>query len=111
MVGALTGMGVTVVSTVELPDSFTTLQFSPHGIAFLNDAIIIQRYLEIGGSLRRAMGVVKVRGSQHSKELREYEINTDATLVIGGPLAGYEGLLTGAPSRLEEQHDFGEPQP
>ena len=108
MVGALTGMGVTVMSTVELPDSFTTLQFSPHGIAFLNDAIIIQRYLEIDGRLRRVLGVVKVRGSQHSKELREYEINADATLVVGRTLAGFEGLLTGAPTRLDERHDFGE---
>jgi circadian clock protein KaiC len=84
------------------------LQFSPHGIAFLNDAIVIQRYLEIGGRLRRAMGVVKVRGSQHSKDLREYEVTADATLVIGRPLAGYEGLLTGAPTRLDEHHDIGE---
>src|SRR5450432_242175 len=59
MVGALTGMGVTVMSTVEMPDFYTSLQFSPHGIAFLNDAIIIQRYLEIDGTLSRALSVVK----------------------------------------------------
>ena len=53
MVGAVTGMGVTVVSTVELPDSFVSLPFSPHGTAFLGDAIIMQRYLELGGQLRR----------------------------------------------------------
>jgi circadian clock protein KaiC len=96
MVGALTGMGVTVLSTVELPDSFTVLQFSPHGIAFLSDAIIMQRYLEIGGQLKRAISVVKVRGSQHSKDLREFEI-VNGALVIGEALNGYEGLLTGSP--------------
>ena len=74
MVGALTGLGVTVMSTVELSDSFIDLQFSPQSIAFLTDAIIMQRYVEIDGELRRAMGVVKVRGSQHSKEMREYTI-------------------------------------
>lgn len=104
MVGALTGMGVTVVSTVELPDSFTALQFSPHGIAFLSDAIIMQRYLEIGGQLRRALAVVKVRGSQHSKDLREYEIDGDSKVVVGEPLRAYEGLLTGAPFDAEKRN-------
>ena len=61
MMGALTGLGVTVMATVELADSYTDLRFSPQGIAFLTDAIIIQRYIEIDGQLRRAMAVVKVR--------------------------------------------------
>ena len=100
MVGALTGMGVTVMSTVELPDSFTILQFSPHGIAFLSDAILMQRYLEIDGELRRAISVVKVRGSQHSKELREYEISAHGKLVLGKSLKAYKGLLTGSPTLI-----------
>ena len=102
MVGALTGMGVTVMSTVELPDSFTLLQFSPHGIAFLSDAIIMQRYLEIAGQLRRVISVVKVRGSQHSKDLREYEIQENGALVVGETLVAYDGLLTGTPVRSKE---------
>jgi circadian clock protein KaiC len=101
MVGALSDMGVTIMSTVELPDSFTELQFSPHGIAFLNDAIIMQRYLEVGGQLKRVIAVVKLRGSQHSKDIREYEIGADGLLVVGEPLRGYEGLLTGAPKDVE----------
>jgi circadian clock protein KaiC len=103
MVGALTGMGLTVVSTVELPDAYTSLEFSPHGIAFLSDAIVMQRYLEIDGQLRRGMAVVKVRGSQHSKELREYEITSRGAIVVGRSLASYHGLLTGAPARVEER--------
>ncbi len=98
MVGALTSMGVTVMSTVELPDSYTALQFSPHGIAFLCDVIIMQRYVAIDGQLRRALSVVKVRGSQHSKDLREYEISTEGSLVVGDALITYDGLLTGAPT-------------
>jgi circadian clock protein KaiC len=97
MVGALTGMGVTVLSTVELPDSFTVLQFSPHGIAFLSDAIIMQRYLEIDGRFKRVISVVKLRGSQHSKDLREFEI-LDGAIVVGATLEGYDGLLTGSPT-------------
>ena len=84
MMGALTGLGVTVMATVELADSYVDLRFSPQGIAFLTDAIIIQRYVEIDGQLRRAMAVVKVRASQHSKELREYDITSDGGIVVGG---------------------------
>jgi circadian clock protein KaiC len=43
MVGALTGLGVTVMATVELEDAYAHLRFSPQGIAFLTDAIIMQR--------------------------------------------------------------------
>jgi circadian clock protein KaiC len=107
MVSALTGMGVTVMSTVELPDSFTVLQFSPHGIAFLSDVIVMQRYLEIGGELRRALSVVKVRGSDHSKELREYVIGKDGKVVIGDSLKSYRGLLTGSPTLVESAAESG----
>jgi circadian clock protein KaiC len=97
MMGTLTGLGVTVMATVELADSYTDLRFSPQGIAFLTDAIIIQRYVEIDGTLRRALSVVKVRSSQHSKDLREYEISSEGGIVVGKALHGYEGLLTGSP--------------
>ena len=97
MMGALTGLGVTVMATVELEDSYTHLRFSPQGIAFLTDAIIMQRYVEIDGEIKRALAVVKVRSSQHSKELREYEISSEGGIVVGRPLKGYEGILTGTP--------------
>jgi circadian clock protein KaiC len=42
------------------------------------------------------MGVVKARGSAHSKELRTFEITDDA-IVMGNVLRGYDGLLTGRP--------------
>jgi circadian clock protein KaiC len=98
MMGALTGLGVTVMATVELADSYSDLRFSPQGIAFLTDAIIIQRYVELDGQLKRALAVVKVRSSQHSKDLREYEISSEGGVVVGQVLKGYSGLLTGTPS-------------
>jgi circadian clock protein KaiC len=103
MMGALTGLGVTVMATVELEDGYTDLRFSPQGIAFLTDAIIIQRYVEIDAELRRALAVVKVRSSQHSKELREYEISSGGKIVVGNVLRGYEGLLTGRPRGRERK--------
>lgn len=98
MIAVLSGLGVTVLMTSELEDRYTDLRFSPYGSAFLTDAIIVQRYLEIDSQLIRVMGVVKVRGSSHSKELRRFEINNEG-LVIGEPMHDYQGLLGGCPMR------------
>lgn len=99
MVALLTGMGVTVVMTTELENHYADLRFSPHGTAFLSDAIILQRYVELAGRLERVMGVVKVRGSRHARELRLYEINEQG-VAIGDVLDGYEGLLSGKPTAV-----------
>jgi circadian clock protein KaiC len=96
MVTVLTGMGVTMAMTAEVEDSYTDLRFSPHGTAFLTDAIIMQRYIVFKGRLQRIMSVVKVRGSDHDKDLRAFEI-TEEGIVMGEKLTGYEGLLTGSP--------------
>ena len=96
MVAVLTGMGITMMMTAELEDTYTDLRFSPHGTAFLTDAIIMQRYVELKGRLQRIMAVVKVRGSEHSKELRAFEVTADG-IVMGDALGEYEGLLTGRP--------------
>lgn len=98
MVAALERTGVTVLMTSELEDRYIDLRFSPYGTAFLTDAIIVQRYIELGSRLRRVMAVVKVRGSKHSNELREYTID-DSGLQIGEMLADQEGLLGGRPTR------------
>ena len=99
MVAVLTGMGITMMMTAELEDSYIDLRFSPHGTAFLTDAIIMQRYIELKGQLQRIMAVVKVRGSAHSKDLRAFEI-TEQGIVMGETLGGYEGLLTGSPELI-----------
>jgi circadian clock protein KaiC len=101
MVGMLASMGITLLMTVEVADSYIDLQFSPHGTAFLTDGIILQRYVELEGQLKRLMTVVKLRGSPHSKQLKLYEI-TDDGLIIGEELKGYEGLMTGTPRRLDQ---------
>ena len=97
MVAALTAAGLTVLMTSELEDRYTDLRFSPYGTAFLTDAIIVQRYIEVESRLRRVMAVVKVRASGHSDELREYTID-EGGIHIGGMLPGQEGLLGGRPT-------------
>jgi circadian clock protein KaiC len=96
MVAVLTGIGASVVMNSELEDRYSDLRFSPYGTAFLTDAIIVHRYVELRGELRRILGVVKVRNSAHSHELRLFDI-TDEGLVIGEPRPDMQGLLTGHP--------------
>lgn len=99
MVAVLTGMGLTMIMTAEMEDSYIDLRFSPHGTAFLTDVIIMQRYIELKGQLQRVMAVVKVRGSDHSKDLRKFEITGDG-IVMGDTLGEYDGLLTGSPELM-----------
>lgn len=99
MVTALTHAGVTVLMTSELEDRYTDLRFSPYGTAFLTDAIVVQRYIEVRSRLLRIMAVVNVRASLHCDELRLYRI-TDEGIQIGDMLDDQEGLLGGSPTRL-----------
>ncbi|MGH8796502.1 MAG: RAD55 family ATPase [Caldimonas sp.] len=96
MVAALTAMGTTVMMVSELEDRYNDLRFSPYGAAFLTDAIIVQRYVELRGELKRMMAVVKVRNHAHSHELRLYDID-DSGIVIGAPRPEMDALLTGHP--------------
>lgn len=97
MIAELTGMGVTILMTSELEDRYTDLRFSPFGSAFLADAIVVQRYIEIAGQFKRAISVVKVRSSEHSKDIRLFDI-TDEGIIVGETLSGYSGIMTGNPT-------------
>ncbi|MDE2371178.1 MAG: AAA family ATPase [Burkholderiales bacterium] len=100
LVSALAATGVTVLMTSELEDRYSDLRFSPYGTAFMTDAIIVQRYVELDGRLQRVLAVVKVRASAHADELRLFSID-DAGLHIGQALTNEEGLLGGRPTRRQ----------
>lgn len=98
-IATLTATGITVMMTVEVLQSFTDLRFSPHEISFLADNLIIQRYVEMEGQIRRVLAVLKMRGSAHDNHLRLYTIASDG-INIGPSLEGYRGILTGIPGRV-----------
>jgi len=68
------------------------------GLSFLVDCIILLRVVEIQSSLKKALTILKIRGSDHDKQLREFEI-TPQGIEIREPFAQYEGVLTGAPRK------------
>ena len=114
MIVALTGAGVTILSTVEVEDTFTGFSFSHYTISFLTDDIIRLRYVEIGGQLRKVMVVIKMRGGNHSKDIREYVITDKGVVVIHPRSTEYHGLLTGIPTQTgpqQAQTDEASPEP
>jgi len=114
MIGALTGAGVTILSTVEVEDNFTSLQFSRYAISFLTDDILRLRYVEIDGQMRKSMVVVKMRGGNHSKDFREYVITEEGLVLIEPRRTDYAGLSTGIPVRTGPriaQVDEAPPEP
>ncbi len=68
------------------------------GLSFIADAIILLRYVEIESAMQRAIVVLKVRGSDHAKEIRRYEIDRGGITVLEA-FEGREGLLSGTPHR------------
>jgi len=106
LVTSLAAAGITVLMTSELEDRYTDLRFSPYGTAFMTDAIIVQRYIEVDSRLRRVMAVVKVRASPHSDQLREFSIDADG-IHIGKMLTNHEGLLGGRPTRKPAARSLG----
>ena len=106
MIAELTSMGVTILMTSELEDRYTDLRFSPFGSAFLADAIVVQRYIEIEGQFKRAISVIKVRGSAHSKDIRLFDISEEG-IMIGETLSGMTGIMTGSPSVIAAPKPLG----
>lgn len=70
---------------------------SPVDTTYLADNVILFRFFEAMGHVRRAISVVKKRNGNHERSIRE--IDTDATgIVVGEPLDDFQGILTGVPT-------------
>jgi circadian clock protein KaiC len=102
LVGTLTATGVTVFMTAEVSEAFSEARFTTEKVSFITDEIIVQRYIEMEGELRRVMAVIKMRGSEHTHEFRTYEVAANG-IVVGGPLTEYDGIITGVPTLRAKQ--------
>jgi len=97
MLTSLAKRNVTVLVTMGMDDDFTHLRFSQSEIAYLTDAVVLMRFGESAGQLRRFISVVKVRGSSHSHDLREFHID-DVGIHIDPISSAHEGVLHGLPT-------------
>lgn len=71
-------------------------QETPIDISYLSDAVIMVRYFEATGQVRRALSVVKKRTGNHEHTIREFRL-TSTGIHIGPPLSDFRGVLTGTP--------------
>jgi circadian clock protein KaiC len=89
--------GVSAMVTVGMEDDYCRLSFSPDELCFLTDAVLSLRFVEYEGELRKFMTVVKVRGVDHSTDLREYRITSEGIEVR--PKAPHlNGIMIGRPT-------------
>ena len=77
----------------------------PVDVSYLADTVLLLRYFEAGGRVRRALSVVKKRGGGYDGTVREYIMGEDGVR-IGPPLAGFRGILAGVPSLGDPQNDL-----
>lgn len=70
---------------------------APVDLTYLSDTILLLRFFESGGRIKRAMSVVKKRIGPHEDTIREFRISGSG-LEVGEPLQDFRGVLTGVPS-------------
>ena len=69
-----------------------------------------EMYVEIDGQLRKVLVIVKMRGGNHSKDIREYIVSDKGVILISPRRTDYAGLTSGLPERVGERQE-GPPEP
>jgi len=86
---------LTLMFTHEVPEIITRVsRISDYGLEFIVDCVIMLQYVEIESEIRRSINVLKMRGSDHDKAIRRYEI-TGQGVKVESPFEGYEGIMSG----------------
>ena len=85
--------GISVVLINEIPELFHAHQLSKHGISFIADNIIVTQLVQKHFTLRRLLGVIKVRGSHCSTEMKELVLDDDGPVLIEADWPG-NGILS-----------------
>lgn len=102
-INALKREGLTSVLTRESPVLLGGEE-EKHSIAYVVDSYIMLRYVEIESAIRKALLVLKLRGSDHAKDIRQYEIANHG-IEIMSRFEGQEGIMSGSPRRMAEAFD------
>lgn len=102
-INALKREGLTSVLTRESPVLLGGEE-EKHSIAYVVDSYIMLRYVEIESAIRKALLVLKLRGSDHAKDIRQFQI-TDHGIEIMSRFEGQEGIMSGSPRRMAEAFD------
>jgi circadian clock protein KaiC len=69
----------------------------PIDLSYLSDAVLLLRYFEFEGEVRRALSVVKKRSGHHEHSISEFRLSGTG-IAVGPPLKGFSGVLAGTPT-------------
>jgi circadian clock protein KaiC len=72
---------------------------TPIDLTYLADTVLITRFFEASGSVKKAVSVIKKRGGAHEPTIREFSVSK-AGIKVGEPLHQFQGVLTGVPTYL-----------
>ena len=98
-VNALKREGLTAVLTRESMALLGEAEGADDALAFLVDSYTLLRYVEIESAVRKALLVLKMRGSNHDKGIRQFDI-TSRGIEVSTPFEGREGIMSGSPRRM-----------
>jgi circadian clock protein KaiC len=71
---------------------------APLDLSFMADTIVLLRYFEAGGDVRKAISVLKSRSGRHETTVREYHLSPERGVTAGKPIRDFQGVLTGVPT-------------
>jgi circadian clock protein KaiC len=97
----LSQRGVTTILIVAQHGLVGTMQ-APIDVTYLADAVILFRFFEAEGRVRKAISVLKKRVGMHEDTIREFQVMSGG-IRVGEPLASFRGILTGTPSYVGAQ--------
>jgi circadian clock protein KaiC len=92
----LRDLGVSVILTMAQHGLFGSLMAGPIDLSYLADTLILLRYFEADGRIRKAISVPKKRAGRHESTIRELAMDGEG-LHVGPPLTAFRGVLTGVP--------------
>jgi len=101
--------GIAGLFTSVTPSLMGGTSITEAHISTITDSIILLRYVEMFGEISRGIAVLKMRGSAHDKQIREYKIDGDG-MHIGRPFRNVTGIISGTPTYVApgEQDRLGE---
>jgi circadian clock protein KaiC len=98
MLAYLGQQGVATVLVAAQHGLLGTQMHAPVDASYLADSVVLMRYFEADGEVHQAISVVKMRGGDHERSIREFKMRA-GKITIGEPLRDYRGVLTGIPEK------------
>jgi circadian clock protein KaiC len=100
-INALKREGLTSVLTRESPALLGEAPSVDEDVAFMADSYVLLRYVEIDSAVHKALLVLKLRGSNHDKDIRQFTVTSNGILVQD-KFVGREGIMSGSPRSMAE---------